>query len=148
MAPLAGDDTAIDPMAYVDALSLVHEQNEERVVLCFRGDTGFICALHQACSEFVKRNMAPGINPLRSAELLATHTDMLLRKGNTLLSESDLDSALNRLIILLKYRVDDKNRNRTHRISPTGSSTARCGFKHTSVQAAAYFDLLLSNDIS
>jgi cullin 1 len=88
----------LDPKAYVDALLEVHRKNSETVQRSFRGEAGFVASLDKACREFVNRNAATGSSTTKSPELLAKHTDMLLRKNNKMAEEDDLEGALNRVV--------------------------------------------------
>jgi cullin 1 len=89
---------ALDPKAYVDALLDVHSKNSETVTRSFRGEAGFVASLDKACREFINRNAATGTSTSKSPELLAKHTDMLLRKNNKMAEEGDLEGALNRVV--------------------------------------------------
>lgn len=88
----------LDPKAYVDALLEIHQKNSETVNRSFRGEAGFVASLDKACREFVNRNAATGTSNTKSPELLAKHTDLLLRKNNKLAEEGDLEGALNRVV--------------------------------------------------
>jgi cullin 1 len=88
----------VDPKAYVDALLEVHTKNQETVSRSFKGEAGFVAALDKACRDFVNRNKATGNNATRSPELLAKHTDALLRKSNKMAEDNDLEGALNRVV--------------------------------------------------
>ncbi|KAK0503854.1 Cullin [Armillaria luteobubalina] len=109
---LVGEDgttlEALDPKAYVDALLEVHAKNSAIVTRSFRGEAGFVASLDKACRDFVNRNAATGTSSNKSPELLAKHTDLLLRKNNKMAEEQDLEGALNRVMILFKY-LEDKD---------------------------------------
>ena len=95
--------SALDPKAYVDALSEVHEKHSETVIMSFRGEAGFVASLDNACREFVNRNAATGSTNARCPELLATHADLLLRNNNKLAKEDDLEVALDRVVGFIPY---------------------------------------------
>lgn len=98
----AGNSTdSLDPKAYVDALLDVHRKNTETVNRSFRGEAGFLASLDKACREFVNKNPATGTSSSKSPELLAKHTDLLLRKNNKVAEEGDLEGALNRVVRIL-----------------------------------------------
>ena len=101
VSKLVGTDLAaieaLEPKAYVDALLEVHTKSSETVNRSFKGEAGFVASLDRACREFVNRNAAT-TTPSRSPELLAMHTDALLRKNNKVLEEGDLEGALNRVV--------------------------------------------------
>jgi cullin 1 len=94
---------ALDPKAYVDALSEVHEKHSETVIRSFRDEAGFVASLDNACREFVNRNAATRSMNARSPGLLATHADLLLRKNNKLAKEDDLEVALERVVGFIPY---------------------------------------------
>jgi len=93
----------LDPKAYVDALLEVHYKNTETINRSFRGEAGFLASLDKACREFVNKNPATGTSSSKSPELLAKHTDLLLRKNNKLAEEMDLEDALNRVVCIFLY---------------------------------------------
>ena len=88
----------LDPKAYVDALLEVHGKNAAIVNRSFRGEAGFVASLDKACRDFVNRNAATGPSHSRSAELIAKHSDLLLRKTSKVAEEQDLETALNRVV--------------------------------------------------
>jgi len=92
---------SLDPKAYVDALLEVHKKNSETVARSFKGEAGFAASLDKACREFVNRNAATGASSSKSPELIAKHSDLILRKSNKMAEEEDIESALNRLVCLL-----------------------------------------------
>lgn len=91
---------------------MVHTKNNGLVQRAFKGETGFVASLDkvkgpfksmvvvlrsfcaQACREFVNRNKACGAVSSKSPELLAKHTDALLKKSNKSAEEDDLETAL------------------------------------------------------
>jgi cullin 1 len=87
----------LDPKAYVDALLEVHRKNSDTVTRSIRGEAGFVASLDKACREFVNRNAATGSSTTKSAELLAKHSDMLLRKNN-MVSEEGTEGALHSVV--------------------------------------------------
>ncbi|KAH6912520.1 Cullin-1 [Coprinopsis sp. MPI-PUGE-AT-0042] len=95
------DAAAVEPKAYVDALLEVHKKNADTVTRSFRAEAGFVASLDKACREF-------GPSHTKSPELIAKHTDLLLRKNNKVAEEGDLEGALNRVMILFKY-IEDKD---------------------------------------
>jgi cullin 1 len=92
------DAAAVEPKAYVDALLEVHKKNADTVTRSFRAEAGFVASLDKACREFVNRNAATGPSHTKSPELIAKHTDLLLRKNNKVAEEGDLEGALNRVV--------------------------------------------------
>ncbi|PBK82193.1 Cullin repeat-containing protein [Armillaria gallica] len=91
VSPLVGEDgttlEVLDPKAYVGALLEVHAKNSAIVTRSFRGEAGFVASLDKACRDFVNRNAATGTSSNKSPELLAKHTDLLLRKNNKMAEE-------------------------------------------------------------
>ncbi|KAG5650078.1 hypothetical protein H0H81_000849 [Sphagnurus paluster] len=162
----AGDSDSVDPKAYVDALLEVHRKNSETVTRSFKSEAGFAASLDKACREFVNRNAATGTSSTKSPELIAKHTDMLLRKNNKMAEEEDLEGALNRVMILFKY-LEDKDVFQTfyttklskrliHGVSASDESEASmisklkeaCGFEYTNKLQRMFTDMSLSKDLT
>ncbi|KAF5371252.1 hypothetical protein D9758_004235 [Tetrapyrgos nigripes] len=156
----------IDPKIYVDALLDVHRKNSETVTRSFKGEAGFAASLDKACREFVNRNAATGTSSTKSPELIAKHADMLLRKNNKMAEEEDLETALNRVMILFKY-LEDKDVFQTfyttklskrliHGVSASDESEASmisklkeaCGFEYTNKLQRMFTDMSLSKDLT
>ncbi|PBK67093.1 ubiquitin-protein ligase [Armillaria solidipes] len=168
ISKLVGEGTAVDvdPKIYVDALLEVHQKNSETVTRSFRGEAGFAASLDKACREFVNRNAATGSSSTKSPELIAKHADMLLRKNNKMAEEGDLESALNRVMVLFKY-LEDKDVFQTfyttklskrliHGVSASDESEASmisklkeaCGFEYTNKLQRMFTDMSLSKDLT
>ncbi|OSD07550.1 Cullin-domain-containing protein [Trametes coccinea BRFM310] len=160
------DATEVDPKAYVDALLEVHQKNSETVARSFRGEAGFVAALDKACREFVNRNAATGTSTTKSPELLAKHADALLRKNNKMAEEEDLESALNKVMVIFKY-IDDKDvfqqfyttklsKRLIHGVSASDEAEASmisklkeaCGFEYTNKLQRMFTDMSLSKDLT
>ncbi|KAF5333224.1 hypothetical protein D9611_002822 [Ephemerocybe angulata] len=152
--------------AYVDALLEVHRKNSETVTRSFKSEAGFAAALDKACREFVNRNAATGTSSTKSPELIAKHADMLLRKSNKMAEEEDLETALNRVMILFKY-LEDKDVFQTfyttklskrliHGVSASDEAEASmisklkeaCGFEYTNKLQRMFTDMSLSKDLT
>ncbi|KAK0188186.1 Cullin [Armillaria mellea] len=167
---LVGEDgttlEALDPKAYVDALLEVHAKNSAIVTRSFRGEAGFVASLDKACRDFVNRNAATGTSSNKSPELLAKHTDLLLRKNNKMAEEQDLEGALNRVMILFKY-LEDKDvfqqfystklsKRLIHSVSASDEAEASmisklkeaCGFEYTNKLQRMFTDMSLSKDLT
>ncbi|KAJ7623344.1 ubiquitin-protein ligase [Roridomyces roridus] len=164
-----GDETKsgeLEPKAYVDALLGVHEKAAATVKRSFKSEAGFAAALDKACRDFVNRNAATGSSAARSPELLAKHADMLLRKSNKMAAETDLESALNQVMILFKY-LEDKDVFQTfyttklskrliHGVSASDEAEASmisklkeaCGFEYTNKLQRMFTDMSLSKDLT
>ncbi|PPQ80426.1 hypothetical protein CVT25_001729 [Psilocybe cyanescens] len=170
ISKLVGADGAnvdsLDPKAYVDALLEVHKKNSEIVSRSFKGEAGFAASLDKACREFVNRNAATGTSSTKSPELIAKHADMLLRKNNKMAEENDLESALNRVMVLFKY-LEDKDVFQTfyttklskrliHGVSASDESEESmisklkeaCGFEYTNKLQRMFTDMNLSRDLT
>ncbi|KAH8104831.1 Cullin-domain-containing protein [Cristinia sonorae] len=170
VAKLVGEgadaNTEVDPKAYVDALLEVHHKNAETVARSFRGEAGFVASLDKACREFVNRNAATGTSTTKSPELLAKHADALLRKNNKMAEDEDLESALNKVMVLFKY-IDDKDVFQTfyttklskrliHGVSASDEAEASmisklkeaCGFEYTNKLQRMFTDMSLSKDLT
>ncbi|KAI0328850.1 Cullin-domain-containing protein [Cubamyces sp. BRFM 1775] len=162
----AGTTPDVDPKAYVDALLEVHQKNSETVTRSFRGEAGFVASLDKACREFVNRNAATGTSTTKSPELLAKHADALLRKNNKMAEEEDLESALNKVMVLFKY-IDDKDvfqqfyttklsKRLIHGVSASDEAEASmisklkeaCGFEYTNKLQRMFTDMSLSKDLT
>ncbi|CAL1712764.1 unnamed protein product [Somion occarium] len=160
------DAAEVDPKAYVDALLEVHQKNSETVNRSFKGEAGFVAALDKACREFVNRNAATGTSTTKSPELLAKHADALLRKSNKMAEEDDLETALNKVMILFKY-IEDKDVFQTfyttklskrliHGVSASDEAEASmisklkeaCGFEYTNKLQRMFTDMSLSKDLT
>ncbi|KAG7447775.1 Cullin-domain-containing protein [Guyanagaster necrorhizus] len=167
ISKLVGEGSAVDvdPKIYVDALLEVHQKNSETVARCFQGEVGFAAILDKACEGFVNRNAATGSSSTRSPELLAKHADMLLRKINKM-AEGDLESALNRVMVLFKY-LEDKDAFQTfyttklskrliQGVSASDESEASmvsklkeaCGFEYTKKIQRMFTEISLSKDLT
>ncbi|KIY44800.1 Cullin-domain-containing protein [Fistulina hepatica ATCC 64428] len=169
VAKLVGEDgtyESIEPKSYVDALLEVHRKNADTVQRSFRGEAGFVASLDKACRDFVNRNAATGSSNSKSAELLAKHADLLLRKSNKMSEEEDLETALNRVMIIFKY-IEDKDVFQTfystklskrliHGASASDESEASmisklkeaCGFEYTNKLQRMFTDMSLSKDLT
>jgi len=162
----ADANAEVDPKAYVDALLEVHHKNAETVARSFRGEAGFVASLDKACREFVNRNAATGNSTTKSPELLAKHADALLRKNNKMAEDEDLESALNKVMVLFKY-IDDKDVFQTfyttklskrliHGVSASDEAEASmisklkeaCGFEYTNKLQRMFTDMSLSKDLT
>ncbi|THV05232.1 Cullin-domain-containing protein [Dendrothele bispora CBS 962.96] len=157
---------SLDPKTYVDALLEVHQKNSETVTRSFKGEAGFVASLDKACRDFVNRNTATGTSNAKSPELLAKHADLLLRKNNKMTEDNDLETALNRVMILFKY-LEDKDVFQTfystrlskrliHGVSASDESESSmisklkeaCGFEYTNKLQRMFTDMSLSKDLT
>lgn len=96
----------VDSGAYFRALLDVHTKNLQLVQQCFSDEARFKASLDMACQTFVNRNKATGTSSTKSPELLAKHTDSLLKKGGKTAEEGQLEQELDDLMVLFKYLTD------------------------------------------
>lgn len=132
----------------------------------FRSESGFLASLDKACRVFVNKNKATGDNTSKSPELLAKHTDGLLKKSNKAAEESDLENALNQVMIVFKY-IEDKDvfqkfyskmlaKRLVHFASASDDAEASmisklketCGFEYTSKLQRMFTDIGLSKELN
>lgn len=97
----------VAPQAFVDTLTQLHAKFSALISTSFNDDSAFLTTMDQAYKEVVNATTLCDDYTL-GPELMARHSDGLLRKGTTALSESDLDTKLNQLVNVFKY-VDDKD---------------------------------------
>ncbi len=161
----AASDT-LDPGAYVSALLDAHRNNLNTVNLAFRGEAGFLAALDKACRDFVNRNKATGSSTSKSPELLAKHTDALLKKSNKSSGESSLEEALTDVMVVFKY-IEDKDvfqkfyskmlaKRLVNFASASDDAEANmisrlkeaCGFEYTAKLARMFTDMGLSKELN
>ncbi|KAG6850729.1 hypothetical protein H0H93_009352 [Arthromyces matolae] len=102
------EETDMDPKTYVHTLLHVHNKNLATVRRSFRHEAGFKASLDRACADFVNRNAATGNSSSKSPELIAKYADGLLRKGNKMAEEDELDAELDRVVALVEY-VNEKD---------------------------------------
>ncbi|CAD6958016.1 unnamed protein product [Tilletia controversa] len=156
----------IEPEAYVEALLQVHTQNVSVVNEALRGDPAFLAAMDKACRSFINRNKATGTASTKSPELLARHTDALLKKSNKNAAEASLEEALNQMMILFKY-LEDKDvfqkfyarhlaRRLVHFTSASDDAESSmisklkeaCGFEYTQKLARMFADMDVSKGLN
>lgn len=92
------DAEAMEPAAYVEALLAVHAKYLAVVNNSFRGEAGFLASLDKACRVYMNKNKATGESTSKSPELLAKHSDGLLKKSNKSAEEAGLEEALNQVV--------------------------------------------------
>lgn len=165
-ATAAASADSLDPGAYVSALLDAHRTNLNTVNTALRGEAGFLAALDKACRDFVNRNKATGTSTSRSPELLAKHTDALLKKTNKTTSESSLEEALSDVMIVFKY-IEDKDvfqkfyskmlaKRLVNFTSASDDAEANtisrlkeaCGYEYTAKLARMFTDMGLSKELN
>ena len=105
---VAGQGEALDPKAYVDALLEVHTQYSALVQKAFTGESEFVRSLDNACREYVNRNKVCEKNSSKSPELLAKHSDNVLKKSTKATEEDNMEKLLDQCMTIFKY-VEDKD---------------------------------------
>lgn len=93
---------------YIDALLEVHTHYAALVNSAFNGESEFVRALDNACREFVNRNKVCQKASARSPELLAKHSDDVLRRSAKSSEEGDMEQALNDVMTIFRY-IEDKD---------------------------------------
>ncbi|SPO22606.1 probable SCF complex member Cullin 1 [Ustilago trichophora] len=165
-APASAASDSLDPGAYVSALLDAHRSNLNTVNVAFRGEAGFLAALDKACRDFVNRNKATGTSTSKSPELLAKHTDALLKKSNKTSAENSLEEALTDVMVVFKY-IEDKDvfqkfyskmlaKRLVNFASASDDAEANmisrlkeaCGFEYTAKLARMFTDMGLSKELN
>lgn len=165
-APASAASDALDPGAYVSALLDAHRTNLNTINVAFRGEAGFLAALDKACRDFVNRNKATGTSTSKSPELLAKHTDALLKKSNKTSAENSLEEALSDVMVVFKY-IEDKDvfqkfyskmlaKRLVNFASASDDAEANmisrlkeaCGFEYTAKLARMFTDMGLSKELN
>jgi cullin 1 len=163
-----GESAQNDPKLYVHALLEVHNKYKKMVEAAFKGDTGFIQALDKACVRFVNTNaVTEGTKAsTRSPELLARFCDSLLRKSAKNPDETEMDDALQNVMVIFRY-VEDKDvfqkfyskllaKRLVQQNSASDDAEASmisklkqaCGFEYTSKLQRMFQDMSLSKDLN
>lgn len=162
----AAASDSLDPGAYTSALLEAHRANLNTINVAFRGEAGFLAALDKACRDFVNRNKATGTSTSKSPELLAKHTDALLKKSNKSSAESSLEEALSDVMVVFKY-IEDKDvfqkfyskmlaKRLVNFASASDDAEANmisrlkeaCGFEYTAKLARMFTDMGLSKELN
>jgi cullin 1 len=101
IAKLVGENEdsgdGVEAKDYVDTLLQIYQKNHDRVTRCFKGEAGFFASLDKACRQFMNEN-AVTRKSHRTAELLAKHFDLLLRKNSKVAQEVDMDASCTRAV--------------------------------------------------
>jgi cullin 1 len=105
---VAGQGDGLDPKAYVDALLEVHTQYSALVQKAFTGESEFVRSLDNACREYVNRNKVCEKKSSKSPELLAKHSDNVLKKSTKATEEDNMEKLLDQCMTIFKY-VEDKD---------------------------------------
>lgn len=163
---VASEGEALEPKVYVDALLEVHTQYAKLVDDAFHGEAEFVRSLDNACKEFVNRNKVCKTGSTRSPELLAKHTDTLLKKSGKNAEEADLEASLTEVMTVFKY-IEDKDvfqkfysRQLAKRLVHGGSASEdaetsmisklkeACGYEYTNKLQRMFQDIQTSKDLN
>jgi len=163
---VASEGEALEPKVYVDALLEVHTQYAKLVEEAFHGESEFVRSLDNACKEFVNRNKVCKTGSTRSPELLAKHTDTLLKKSGKNAEEADLEASLTEVMTVFKY-IEDKDvfqkfysRQLAKRLVHGGSASEdaetsmisklkeACGYEYTNKLQRMFQDIQTSKDLN
>ena len=156
----------IDPKVYVDSLLEIHTQYAKLVEDAFGGESEFVRSLDNACKEFVNRNKVCKTGSSRSPELLAKHTDNLLKRSGKSAEESDLEVSLTQVMTVFKY-IEDKDvfqkfysRMLAKRLVYASSASEdaetsmisklkeACGYEYTNKLQRMFQDMQISKDLN
>ncbi|KAJ8609728.1 hypothetical protein MRB53_038965 [Persea americana] len=156
----------VDPKAYIDALLEVHTRYNTLVTKAFNGESEFVRALDNACREYVNRNKVCDKNSARSPELLAKHSDNVLKRSTKSSEEDDMEKSLIEVMTIFKY-IEDKDvfqkfysrslaKRLVHGTSASGDSEVSMisklkdasGFEYTNKLNRMYQDIQLSKDLN
>lgn len=100
-----------DPKAYVDTLLSVQSKYSEIVKTAFESNSELVKSLDTGCNVFINTNAISTPtkgSESKTPELLARYADQLLKKSSKTAEETDVDEALNGIMILFQY-VDAKD---------------------------------------
>ncbi|CAF0852901.1 unnamed protein product [Didymodactylos carnosus] len=94
-----------DPKLYVETILAVHGKFSPTVST----EQVFMSALDQACARFINDNaVTKQAGSAYVSELLARYCDTLLKRGEKVVEEVDLENCLNRIMIIFDY-IEDKD---------------------------------------
>lgn len=88
----------------------VYHQYDGVVTQQFKKEVGFKAALEKACTHFINKNAVTGKAKSTnfSAEFLAAYCHILLRKSNKSMDDTDIDTALDEIMIIFRF-IEDKD---------------------------------------
>lgn len=163
---VATEGDNIEPKVYVDSLLEIHTQYAKLVEDAFGGESEFVRSLDNACKEFVNRNKVCKTGSSRSPELLAKHTDNLLKRSGKSAEESDLEVSLTQVMTVFKY-IEDKDvfqkfysRMLAKRLVYASSASEdaetsmisklkeACGYEYTNKLQRMFQDMQISKDLN
>lgn len=150
---------------YVECLLNVYHRFNELVRHAFKNDPAFVSVMDTAYRKIINENII-NKNTMRSSELLALYSDMLLRRSTKHSNENELDTKLQQIHLIFKY-LDDKDvfekfyckglaRRLIHKASVGDDAEkfmisgfkAICGYEYTSKMQRMFDDIQVSNDLN
>lgn len=156
----------VDPKNYIDALLEIHTQYSALVSTAFNGESEIVRSLDNACREYVNRNKICARNSARSPELLAKHSDNVLKRSTKSSEEDDMEKSLNDVMTIFKY-IEDKDvfqkfysrmlaKRLVHGTSASGDAETSMisklkdasGFEYTNKLQRMYQDIQTSKDLN
>lgn len=99
-----------DPKKYIRTILNVYNKYECIVREQFKKEVGFKAALEKACSHFINNNAVTdkAKNSNFSAEWLAAYCNILLKKSNKSMDDTDVEVALDEIMIIFRF-IGDKD---------------------------------------
>ncbi|KAE9369778.1 Cullin-domain-containing protein [Stipitochalara longipes BDJ] len=107
MVRVSGDAQEVNAKSYVNNLFQIYRDYRNLVIRAFDDDPAFGRAFIRACKEAFNHNAACEYDGQKSAELLATYADILLKKAGTGQDADDRDNYLTRITTILNYIKDN-----------------------------------------
>ncbi|CAF3741694.1 unnamed protein product [Rotaria sp. Silwood1] len=99
-----------NPKLYVETIIDIHTKFLKLVKDVFNNEQSFIATLDRACAKFINNNVVTTTadTTTKSAELLAQYCNILLRKGNRIVEEIDLEEKFNQIMVVFNY-IENKD---------------------------------------
>lgn len=102
----------VDNQAYVDTLLAIHSKYTRLVQVAFNNHSNMRKSLDDACRSYINNNSVTKKSgkgrATKTPELLARYSDSLLKKSSKNAEVSDIDAALNNVMVIFQY-VDEKD---------------------------------------
>lgn len=151
-------ETTKDPVMFLKLILELKDKFDQVIKEAFRAEKKMQKKLQEAFETFLNKDN-------RSAHHLATYIDDLLRSGMSNISEADVDSKLEKVIVIFKYLTDKDifesyYKNLLSKRLLTGKTMsdeiektmiaklkAECGYQFTSKLEGMFVDMNMSKDI-
>jgi cullin 1 len=91
---------------YVEALLNVHARFTILISVAFENNSLFLEALDKGCLLYVNSNNVTRNNKMKTPESLAKYSDNILRKSSKSQGDRDLDTSIERVMIVFNYLYD------------------------------------------